>query len=34
MKLDAAWHVWFYMALAVVVDGMLAVSAWCECCHH
>ena len=34
MKLDAAWHVWVLVALAVVVDGMLAVSAQCGCCHH
>ena len=34
MKLDAAWHVWFGIALAVVIVGMLAVSAQCGCCHH
>ena len=34
MKLDAAWHEWFSVVLAVVVDGMLAVSAQCGCCHH
>ena len=34
MRLDAAWHEWILVALAVVVDGMLAVSAQCGCCHH
>ena len=34
MKLDAARHGWFLIALAVVVDGVLAVSAQCGCCHH
>ena len=34
MKLDAAWHVWVLVALAVVIDGVLAVSAQCGCCHH
>ena len=34
MKLDAAWHEWFLIALAVVIGGLLAVSAQCECCHH
>ena len=34
MKLDAAWHEWVLVALAVVVDGVLAVSAQCGCCHH
>ena len=24
----------FSVALAVVIDGMLAVSAQCGCCHH
>ena len=27
--LDAAWHVWLFIALAVLLDGMLAVSAQC-----
>ena len=34
MKLDAAWHVWLLIELAVVLDGMLAVSGQCGCCHH
>ena len=34
MRLDAAWHEWILVALAVVIDGMLAVSAQCGCCHH
>ena len=34
MKLDAAWLEWYLVALAVVFDGMLAVSAQCGCCHH
>ena len=34
MKLGAAWHVWVLVALAVVYNGMLAVSAQCGCCHH
>ena len=34
MKLDAAWHGWFSVALAVVIDGILAVSTQCGCCHH
>ena len=34
MELDAAWHVWYLIALAVLVDGVLAVSAQCGCCHH
>ena len=34
MELDAAWHEWVLVALAVVIDGMLAVSAPCGCCHH
>ena len=34
MKLDAAWHEWSSVALAVMIDGMLAVSAQCGCCHH
>ena len=34
MKLDAAWHEWSSIALAVMIDGMLAVSAQCGCCHH
>ena len=34
MKLDAAWHVWFCVALSVMIDGMLAVSAQCGCYHH
>ena len=34
MELDAAWHEWFSVALAVVIDGVLAVSAQCGCCHH
>ena len=32
--LDAAWHEWCLIALAVVLGGMLAVSAQCGCCHH
>ena len=27
MELDVAWHEWYSVALAVVIDGMLAVSA-------
>ena len=34
MRLDAAWHEWILVALAVVIDGVLAVSAQCGCCHH
>ena len=34
MQLDAAWHEWFSVALAVMIDGVLAVSAQCGCCHH
>ena len=34
MKLVPAWHGWFSTALAVMDDGMLAVSAQCGCCHH
>ena len=34
MKLDVAWHVWLSVALAVVIDGVLAVSVQCGCCHH
>ena len=34
MKLDAVWHEWILAALAVVIDGVLAVSAQCGCCHH
>ena len=34
MELDAAWHEWSSVALAVMIDGMLAVSAQCVCCHH
>ena len=34
MKLDAAWHEWVSIALAVMIDGLLAVSAQCGCCHH
>ena len=34
MKLYAAWHELSSMALAVVIDGMLAVSAQCGCFHH
>ena len=34
MRLDAAWHVWFLVALPVMIDGVLAVSALCGCCHH
>ena len=34
MRLDAAWHEWVLVALAVVIDGVLAVSAQCGCCHH
>ena len=34
MELVAAWHEWILVALAVVIDGMLAVSAQCGCCHH
>ena len=34
MELDAAWHDWFWVALAVMIDGMLAVFAQCGCCHH
>ena len=34
MKLDAAWHEWSSVALAVMIDGILAVSAQCGCCHH
>ena len=33
-KLDAAWHEWVLMALAVLIDGVLAVSAQCGCCHN
>ena len=32
--MDAAWHEWYLLALAVLFGGMLAVSAQCECCHH
>ena len=32
--LDAALHAWFSVALAVMFDGMLAVSAQCGCCYH
>ena len=32
--MDAAWHGWFSVALAIVMDGMLAVFAQCGCCHH
>ena len=32
--LDTAWHEWFSVALAVVIDGVLAVSAQCGCCHQ
>ena len=32
--MDAAWHEWSSVALAVMIDGMLAVSAQCGCCHH
>ena len=31
--MDAAWHEWYLIALAVMSDGMLAVSAQCGCCH-
>ena len=34
MRLDVAWHEWILVALAVVIDGVLAVSAQCGCCHH
>ena len=34
MKLDAAWHEWYLVALAIVFDGMLAVSAQCGCFLH
>ena len=34
MGLDAAWHEWFLVALPVMFDGVLAVSAQCGCCHH
>ena len=34
MKLDAAWHEWSSVALAVMIGGMLAVTAQCGCCHH
>ena len=34
ISLDAAWHGWSSIALAVMIDGMLAVSAQCGCCHH
>ena len=34
MKLDAAWHEWSPVVLAVMIDGMLAVSAQCGCYHH
>ena len=34
MELDAAWHEWCLIALAVVLDDVLAVSAQCWCCHH
>ena len=34
MKLDAAWHEWILVALAVMIDGVLAVSAQCGCCLH
>ena len=34
MELDAAWHEWVGIALAEMIDGMLAVSAQCGCCHH
>ena len=34
MRWDAAWHEWVLVAIAVVIDGMLAVSAQCGCCHH
>ena len=34
MKLIAAWHEWSSIALAVMIDSMLAVSTQCGCCHH
>ena len=34
MKLVAAWCGWSSIALAVMIDGMLAVSVQCGCCHH
>ena len=34
MRLDAAWREWILVALAVVIEGVLAVSAQCGCCHH
>ena len=34
MRLGAAWHEWSSMALAILIDGMLAVSAQCGCCHQ
>ena len=34
MGLDAAWHGWILVALPVMFDGVLAVSAQCGCCHH
>ena len=34
MGLVAAWHEWLLVALPVVIDGVLAVSAQCGCCHH
>ena len=34
MGLDAAWHQWILVALPVMIDGVLAVSAQCGCCHH
>ena len=33
MKLEAARHEWSSIALAVMIDGMLVVSAQCGCCH-
>ena len=34
MGLDAAWHECVLIALAVLIVGVLAVSAQCGCCHH
>ena len=33
-RLDAVWHEWILVALAVVIDDMLTVSAQCGCCPH
>ena len=34
MELVAAWLGWSSIALAVMIDSMLAVSAQCGCCLH